>query len=191
MPVSRYLRSLKAPRAKYELDWLRLLTIEIFPMNDAVEQLWRIVMAQFRSPGYSVHGPDHWRRVERNSLLLASRTGADITVVRLFALFHDSRRENDGWDEGHGARGAEYAEKLRNSAYTLSDDSFELLRYACVWHTDQKHHDDPTVGTCWDADRLDLGRVGVIPDPAFMSTEFAKEIAAFGSILPFLPPAPN
>ena len=31
-----------------------------------------------------------------------------------------------------------------------------------------------TIQTCWDADRLDLGRVGMMPDPRFLSTEIAK-----------------
>jgi uncharacterized protein len=160
-------------------------------MNDDFDHLWHLVTGQFHAPGYSVHGLDHWRRVERNALLLATRTGADIAAVRLFALFHDSRRENDGWDDGHGARGAEYATSLRGTAYDLPDDRFELLHYACVWHTDGEHHDDPTIATCWDADRLDLGRVGVIPDPEFMSTDFGREIAAYGSIQPFLQSTAN
>ncbi len=149
-------------------------------------RLWQLVTNQFHTQEYSIHGPDHWRRVERNGLLLASRTGADPVIVRLFAVFHDSRREHDGWDDGHGARGAEYAAALRGTAFSLSDEHFELLRYACVWHTDADHHDDPTIGTCWDADRLDLGRVGMIPDAAFMSTNFGREIAEFGSIQPFV-----
>jgi uncharacterized protein len=106
-------------------------------------------------------------------------------------FFHDSRRQNDDWDHGHGARGAEYAASLRGSAYNLDDDRFELLHYACVWHTDAEHHDNLTIATCWDADRLDLGRIGVIPDPAFMSTDFGREIAAYGSILPFLQTSTN
>src|SRR3954470_15464079 len=105
-------------------------------MIDDLNPLWQLVAAQFHSPAHSVHGPDHWRRVERNGLLLATRTGAEIAVVRLFALFHDSRRENDGWDDGHGARGAAYAATLRNKAFHLPDDHFDLLYYACVWHTD-------------------------------------------------------
>jgi uncharacterized protein len=155
-------------------------------MNDNFDHLWQLVTSQFHAPGYSVHGPDHWRRVERNGLLLATRTGADTTVVRLFALFHDSRRENDGWDDGHGARGAEYAATLRGTAFTLSDDRFALLHYACVRHTDGERHDNPTIATCWDADRLDLGRVGIVPAPKFMSTGFGREIAAYGSIQPFI-----
>jgi uncharacterized protein len=28
--------------------------------------------------------------------------------------------------------------------------------------------------TCWDADRLDLGRVGKRPSPRFLGTEYAR-----------------
>lgn len=155
--------------------------------HDDFEPLWQRITGEFQHPGYySVHGPDHWRRVERNGLLLATRTGADIAVVRLFALFHDSRRVNENWDEGHGARGAEFAASLLGSAFQLSGERFELLHYACTWHTDGHHHDDPTIATCWDADRLDLGRVGIIPSPGFMSTDFGREIADHGFISPFL-----
>jgi uncharacterized protein len=155
-------------------------------MNWNFDRLWQLVTKQVDSPGHSVHGPDHWRRVERNGLLLATRSGADIAVVRLFALFHDSRRQSDGRDHDHGARGAEYAKSLHGIAYDLPNDRFELLYYACAWHTDGKHHDDPTIATCWDADRLDLDRVGIVPHPDFMSTGFGREIAAYGSIEPFI-----
>ena len=151
------------------------------------EALWECVTKQYHgSVIYSVHGPSHWRRVEQNGLLLASRTGADPIVVRLFALFHDSCRMNDGTDDGHGARGAAYAAQLRNSIYHLDDSSFALLEEACTWHTERDFSNQPTIGTCWDADRLDLGRVGIIPDSNFMSTAFGKEIARVGSIYPFL-----
>jgi uncharacterized protein len=155
-------------------------------MDFDFDRLWQVVASQFHSPHSSLHGPAHWRRVERNGLLLATRTGADVAVVRLFALFHDSRRENDGTDQGHGARGAEYAVSLRGKEYELSDDQLEILRFACIWHTDGEHHADPTIGTCWDADRLDLGRVGIIPEAKFMSTAFGREIANYGSIQPYV-----
>jgi len=150
-------------------------------------KLWEYIssLPNHRSP-YSVHGPDHWRRVERNALILATRTGAVVDVVRLFALFHDSRRINEHDDPGHGSRGARLAESLRGKLYHLPDDHFALLLEACEGHTDIHHHADPTIGTCWDADRLDLGRVGMDPDPAYMSTDFGREIAAHGSIDPWL-----
>jgi uncharacterized protein len=36
---------------------------------------------------------------------------------------------------------------------------------------------DNTIQTCWDADRLDLGRVGIVPDPSRLCTAAAKEPA--------------
>src|SRR5262245_20506314 len=120
-------------------------------------RLWEHVTAQFPGHPRSIHGPWHWRRVERNGLWIASRTRAGVTVVRLFALFHDSRRENDGIDHGHGARGAELAAELRGALFELPDAAFDLLRRACIGHTEERHSADPTIGTCWDADRLDLG----------------------------------
>jgi uncharacterized protein len=31
-----------------------------------------------------------------------------------------------------------------------------------------------TIQTCWDSDRLDLGRVGIMPHPSLLCTEVAK-----------------
>ena len=61
--------------------------------------------------------------------LLKSPGDADADIVRLFALLDDSRRENDGCDDNHGARGDEYAASLRGMACELAEDRFELLRY--------------------------------------------------------------
>jgi uncharacterized protein len=68
-------------------------------------------------------------------------------------------------------------ETLRGKLFDLDDDKFQLLQYACRWHTHGKLSSDPTVGACWDADRLDLTRVGIVPDPARMSTEAGKRLA--------------
>jgi uncharacterized protein len=157
------------------------------PPNDInFARLWESVTAQFRFGPDSIHGPAHWRRVEKNGLLLATRTEADITVVCLFAVLHDACRVSEDWDEGHGVRGAALASRLRGELFVIPDESFKLLHEACVRHTEGLQHDDPTVGTCWDADRLDLGRVGMLPEERFMSTAFGKEIARCGSVFPFL-----
>lgn len=160
-------------------------------MSDDIdwERLWKVVSDQFPLGYESTHGPAHWRRVERNGLLVATRSGADPVVVRLFAVFHDSRRENEGSDPEHGPRGAALATQFRGQYFDLEDDAFDKLIHACAWHTEEPSNEDPTIGTCFDADRLDLGRVGIIPDAEYMSTEFGREIARCGSILPFLPDA--
>ena len=156
-------------------------------MSINFDQLWSIVVAHQTGHRTLLHGPEHWRRVERNGLILAgSSDEADPKVIRLFALFHDSRRESDGWDPDHGARGAELAMELRGVEYELDDERFALLHYACVWHTEGKSHDDATIAACWDADRLDLPRVGVVPDPQRMCTPLGREIARHGTVERYL-----
>jgi hypothetical protein len=38
-------------------------------MNDPFLHLWHTVTKQFHTLEYSIHGPEHWKRVERNGLL--------------------------------------------------------------------------------------------------------------------------
>lgn len=125
-----------------------------------------------------VHGIEHWHQVEFNGLLLAPRTGADIDVVRLFAIFHDSKRFDDGYDRDHGQRGAEFAKECRAAKlFEIDDERFDKLYHACADHTHERSCDDPTINTCYDADRLDLGRVGFPLNPEKMATEMGKKIA--------------
>lgn len=120
------------------------------------------------------HGKDHWLRVLRNGRELAAQTGANLRVVELFALIHDSQREHEGDDPDHGHRAADYARSLQGVWFDLSSDELELLDYACRYNSDGFTEADLTVQVCWDADRLDLGRVGVRSDPRYLCTEYAK-----------------
>jgi uncharacterized protein len=72
------------------------------------------------------------------------------------------------------ARAAEFARTLRGRLFDLADHEFRLLHRACAGHTHERTHPDVTVRTCWDADRLDLGRVGITPHPGRLCTEAAK-----------------
>ena len=122
------------------------------------------------------HGPRHWGRVLVNGTKLAEVTGADLRVIGMFALFHDSRRKYEGIDNGHGKRGAKLAQTLHEAGTLgLTDDQFDLLYDACARHTGGKVKAHPTIQTCWDADRLDLGRVGITPDPRYLCTTAAKK----------------
>jgi len=119
---------------------------------------------------HSIHGPRHWKQVEKNGLLLAEETGADEATVKLFAIFHDSRRVNNNRDNGHGSRGSDPAKTLRGQYFDLPDDSFEILIEACTNHTGGENSSNMAIATCWDADRLDLPRTGIAPDPERMCT---------------------
>jgi hypothetical protein len=54
----------------------------------------------------------------------------------------------------------------------------ELLVTACRIHNGGMPQSEPTLAVCLDADRLDLGRVGITPDPLRLSTSTAKAIAS-------------
>ena len=106
---------------------------------------------------------------------LAEYTGANKQVVQLFSLFHDSRRYSENLDPKHGPRGAELARQLREMHLSsLSEEEFGLLHTACSHHTNASSHEEITVQTCFDADRLDLTRVGIIRDPKYLCTNVAK-----------------
>lgn len=125
-----------------------------------------------------LHGLNHWQQVERNGLLLATKTEADTVVVRLFALFHDSKRADDGIDKEHGARGAEFAKACFDEhRLDITQEQFDKLYHACKFHTTEPRSGDATIDTCYDADRLDLGRVGMKLDPRKMATAFGARIA--------------
>lgn len=140
---------------------------ELKPIIDAV-------LAQYVLPLDGDHGVAHWARVLTNGHKLAAQTEANIEVVSLFALFHDSRRFNESVDPDHGHRGAELAVKYRGELFELADEEFALLYAACDGHTHERTHSDITVQTCFDSDRLDLGRVWITPDPNKLCTDAAK-----------------
>ena len=143
-------------------------------MPNNLKLLVHAILEDYALPWNGTHGVGHWARVFENGMRLAEITGANVQVVQLFAIFHDSQRVNEGTDFGHGFRGAEYAGKLRGVVFDLPDDEFKLLCDACAGHTDEVTHHDITLQTCWDADRLDLGRVGIYPDVSRLCTSAAK-----------------
>jgi uncharacterized protein len=131
----------------------------------------------FALPLGSIHGEAHWARVHENGRRLAEQTGADPGIVELFAYLHDSRRQGDGRDREHGLRAAEFVRSLQGTLLHLSEDGLESLAYACTYHSDGLTEASVTVQTCWDADRLDLGRIGVRPDQVLLCTPAAQDPA--------------
>jgi uncharacterized protein len=121
-----------------------------------------------------VHGVRHWTWGRENGHRLARHTGANKRVVELFAVLHDCCRQDDRSDPGHGERAAAFAGTLRGTVLHLPDGEFALLFEAIRDHEAGRTRGDATVVTCWDADRLDLGRVRRRPDPRFLCTAFAR-----------------
>ena len=120
------------------------------------------------------HGFYHWMRVLQNGRQLAKAEGANSKVVELFCLLHDTQRRNENYDPEHGMRAAQFAKTLRCKWFDVTDTEMELLTEALVHHSEGYTEGNRTVRVCWDADRLDLGRVGIRPAPDRLCTTTAK-----------------
>lgn len=126
------------------------------------------------------HSSRHWHNVGTVGLMLAYLEGADPTVPLLFSVYHDCRRSNDGYDPEHGLR----ASRLAISHYALghlkvNSTQLDKLVYACVHHSDGLlSPNDLEVACCWDADRIDLVRVGFEVDASLLTTSSAKKLAS-------------
>ena len=108
---------------------------------------------------------------------MAAETGANLKVVELFSVLHDARRENENHDPEHGHRAAALARECNGEWFDLNDVDMQDLDDACYYHADGYTKHTVTVMTCWDSDRLDLGRVGVEPDPKYLCTDIGKFFA--------------
>jgi uncharacterized protein len=169
-------------------------TEEDLPERALVAVAMGLVQSNKMNP-WGLHGLAHWWRVRHNGLLIAEAMGAIPRVVRLFAIFHDSQRLDDGWDKEHGPRAAAWLDRVRHEGESLTSicpcdttraliralptDEFDALHMACDQHTSAKMHDNATVATCFVADRLDLSWVGYRPDPRLMPAPTALLDDAF------------
>lgn len=137
--------------------------------------LMTAIKLQFRVDWRGIHGPSHWARVRYHALRLSSARQGDLLVAELFSYLHDSQRQNEWTDRGHGTRAAEYAISLNGSYFDLLPSQLDLLATAIRFHSDAELHVDATIQSCWDADRLDLGRVGKRPHQKYLS-DFARPL---------------
>ena len=156
-------------------------TVQLPTLPDVIE------IKEFALNGWNLgetHGLSHWQRVERNGFILSMENGAirkdiNIKVVRYFAYLHDKCRLNDWADLEHGVRTADMLPTIRNTILKdFTDEEMALLEKACRYHTTEQRTGIPTIDVCFDADRLDLGRVGIEPNPKLMATEQGAYYAA-------------
>jgi uncharacterized protein len=150
-----------------------------------------IAWAEEHFAASDIHDISHWKRVAVNGKLLCEcferrtpwftrkfKEKPNLRVITLFAFLHDSHRVDDGCDMEHGPRAAKAINEIRNTLLSyLSDKEFWQLQEAIKYHTSATSHPDVTVATCFDADRLDLVRIGIQPDPQYMATPCGKYLA--------------
>jgi uncharacterized protein len=132
-----------------------------------------LIRAEFKLDWQGIHGANHWARVLHHGKNIGQLRKADLLVVELFGFLHDSCRLNDGSDLAHGARAAEFANDIHGDYFDLQPLQRDYLCYALRHHSGGEVSTNVTIQTCWDADRLDLGRVGIFPAPRFLSKQAA------------------
>lgn len=141
------------------------------------KDFFKFIIENFKLDLDGIHGINHWLRVYYFGMLIAEHNKACKKVIFYFAFLHDFKRKKDFDDEEHGLRVANFLDKIRNTFLKdLNDKEFFLLKKACAIHSITcAKVEDETIKTCLDADRLDLGRAEIIPDPKYLYTDFAKK----------------
>ena len=151
-------------------------TLEFPEPSSVVTQDYIDFLAKnFRLSHNGHHGLEHWMRVLINGRLLAEGNGADIEVVEHFALLHDVMREDENIDLYHGPRAADFIKTITGQWVKLNEHQLYQLIQACSYHSVGRLDRDVTIQTCWDADRLDLGRVGITPKSLYLGSNLAKD----------------
>ncbi|MBR5894544.1 MAG: hypothetical protein IKZ13_03255 [Akkermansia sp.] len=155
----------------------------------------------FLMPDSIFHAHAHCERVLLYALLLSEKMlpgdDAAMTVLAHAAVFHDTRRENDGRDVGHGARAADFYEMFCREHPELT----YLPEAACImrWHDRDDSQGQAAIDTGFaeqagrvrqlfavfkDADALDrwrLGRRGL--DINRLRSDEAAQLAGFSRTL--------
>ena len=147
-----------------------------------------IIKKDFKIDYYGTHGINHWERVYENTQVLSSHYKIESEVFELFALLHDSKRENEHIDKYHGKRASLFVQELLSkNIISLDAEDAKRLLYACANHTysDKKNplFDDLIVQICFDSDRLDIGRVGYEIDKNYIATQYAKSLIVDGKYI--------
>jgi uncharacterized protein len=144
--------------------------------RDIVRRVAAEARARFGLTVGGMHGVPHWSRVLRFGTEIAVRLDVDPHPVRLFAFLHDCCRLSEGDDPEHGPRAADFAWSLQQQGLLgLDRPTAMMVAEACRWHSDGLVDGPPLIQACWDADRLDVGRVGIRPDPRRLCSDAARD----------------
>lgn len=157
--------------------------------------MWQRV--KFNMPESEIHAVGHCERVLLYALTLGEKIFGDdsdaLEILAHAAVFHDTRRQDDYLDTGHGARAAVYYEQFckEHPDITFHPESVYLMRYHDL--DDSKGveairkvfgEDSARVITLYDifkdADALDRWRLGSKGlDPKFLRTSPAKDLTEY------------
>lgn len=122
-----------------------------------------------------LHGFGHIERVVEYAKLIAKKEcPGKYEDIIVGAYLHDVGRIDDSENNEHALKSAEIAEFLISRHWPWLDK--KKIVEAIKYHADGDVTDDHVIGAIWDADRLDLDRIGKVIDCNLLSTKTAKKI---------------
>lgn len=152
---------------------------------------------RFNMPDSEIHAAAHCERVLLYALILGENIFGDdsdaLDIIAHAAIFHDTRRQDEYLDTGHGARAAVYYEQFckDNGDIEFHPESVFLMRYhdlddAVGEEVIRKHFGDRSdrvlklYAIFKDADALDRWRLGSRGlDPKFLRTDKARSMTDY------------
>lgn len=152
-----------------------------------------------------IHGERHWSHVNHLGMKLADLMKLNPIqkrCVEVFSWTHDLARKDDNGGNEHAIEGARYfAREVVTLFPDIDEIQIEIIAAAIKYHSDglcseEAHHmgffehinvhkEDVIriIGCCWDADRLDLIRLGIPPREKYMSTPYWGELVTLSERL--------
>lgn len=128
-------------------------------------------------PDDPLHGIPHWKEVAALGAAIATKEKVDPLVAQAFGILHDCCRMEDGEEPEHGPRAANWIMSHREIKKLLGRERALIVADACEVHTLPFANSNTAIGSCLDADRLTLYRVGRSPKPILLSTASARDFA--------------
>ncbi len=131
----------------------------------------------FKLDWQGYHGAAHWGRVHNHARHLAKFYDVNPKILFYFSFLHDVARESENSDLGHGERAVNLISNNGGAIWLgLTSIEYDELCHTMIQHSHKDAAGTITQQVCWDSDRLDLWRVGIMPDPSYLYTARAKAL---------------
>lgn len=142
---------------------------------DLIAQVEENVVPYLSFSNSNIHGIKHLRKVAYLAGRFATCLNTNIEAAVIGGYLHDCARIDDGVGNHHAHKSAVLAEKILNEIYPNYVES-KTIYNAIYSHADGLISDDKIIGCVWDADRLNLIRLGIIPQLDLLSTPVARRL---------------
>lgn len=139
---------------------------------DFINEVEEISFPYLQSVDSEVHGIKHLRTVAYLSARFAYSFNLEIKPIILAGYLHDCARNNDDSGNIHAHQSAHLAKDIieHNWPNLYREKIYETI----FFHADGLTTNDLFTGCIWDADRISLIRLGIVPRIDMLSTELVK-----------------